>query len=87
MKQGSVIAHTVFSIVQTAFLSQATIDVAKGVDITYRTDVGLFKLSLPRAKSKLKEIVDLQYADNCAVFARSRLSQDQNVTAFWLKKN
>ena len=68
VKQGSVIAPTVFSIFQAAFLSQAKIDVAKGVDITYRTDIGLFKLSLPRTKSKLKEIVELQYADDQSIY-------------------
>ena len=54
VKHGCVIAPTVFSIFQAACLSQAKIDVAKGVDIAYRTDVGLFKLSRPMAKSKLR---------------------------------
>ena len=73
VKQGCVIAPTFFSTFLAAFLSQAKIDLAKGVDITYRTDGGVFKLSSLGAKSKVKTvtIVDLQYADGCAVVVHS----------------
>ena len=68
VKQSCVIAPTLFSI----FLV-AKIDLAKGVDITYRTDGGVFKLSRLGAKSKMKTvtIVDIQYADDSAVVAHS----------------
>ena len=73
VKQGCVIAPTLFSIFLAAFLSHAKIDLAKGVDITYRTGGGVFKLSRLGAKSKVKivTIVDLQYADGCVVVAHS----------------
>ena len=72
VKQGCVIAPTLFSSKFLAtFLSQSKIDLAKGMDITYRTDGGVFKLSHLRAKSKVKTvtIVDLQYVDDCVVVA------------------
>ena len=73
VKQGCVIAPTLFSIFLAAFLSQAKIDLAKGVDITYHTDGGVVKLSRLGAKSKVKTVtnVNLQYADDCAVVAHS----------------
>ena len=40
VKQGCVIAPTLFSIFLAAFISLAAVDQAKGVDIIYRTDGG-----------------------------------------------
>ena len=62
-----------YSIFLAAFLSQAKIDLAKGVDVTYCTNGGMFKLSRLGAKSEVKTvtIVDLQYADDCAVVTHS----------------
>ena len=73
MKQGCVIAPTLLPIFLAAFLSQAKNDLAKGVNITYRTDGGKFKLSHLGAKSKVKTVtvVDLQYTDDCAVVDHS----------------
>ena len=51
VKQGCVIAPTLFSIFLAAFLSQIKINLAKEVDITYHTDGGVFKLSRLGAKS------------------------------------
>ena len=45
VKQGCVIAPTFFSIFLVAFLSQAKIDLPKGVDITYHTDGGVSGLN------------------------------------------
>ena len=70
---GCVIATTLFSIFLAAFLSQAKRDLTEGADITHRADSGVFKLSRLTAKSKVKivTIVDLKYADDCAVVAHS----------------
>ena len=62
VKQGCIIAPTLFSKFLATFLSQANIDLAKGVDIKYRTDGGVFKLSRKHY---------LPYADDCAVVAHS----------------
>ena len=73
VKQGCIIAPTLFSIFLAAFLSQAKIDLTKDVDNTYRTDDGVFKLSHLGAKSKVKivTIVNFQYEEDCAVVAHS----------------
>ena len=67
VKQGCVIAPTLFSIFQAAFISLAAVDQAKGVGIIYRTDGELFNMRRLTAKTKVKatSIVDLQYADDC----------------------
>ena len=70
VKQGCVIAPTLFSIFLAAFLSQAKIDQAKGENITYRTDGGVFKLSHLRAKLKVKTVTIVD-TDDCAVVAHS----------------
>ena len=63
-----------------SFLSQAKIDLAKGVDITYRTAGGVFKLNHFGAKSKVKTvgltIVDLQYMDDCSCCSLSTRSPE-----------
>jgi len=44
-----------------------------GVDLTYRTDTGLFNLQALKAKSKVTNALlrDLMYADDCAIVAHS----------------
>ena len=67
------IAPTLFSIFLAAFISLAAVDQAKGVGIIYRTDGELFNMRRLKAKTKVKatSIVDLQYADDCAIAAHT----------------
>ena len=53
------------------------------MDITYRTDGDVFKLSRLGAKSKVKTvtIVDIQYADDSAVVAHSELDLQNTFNA------
>ena len=71
VKQGCVIAPTLFSIFLAAFISLAAVD--QGVDIIYRTDGELFNMRRLKAKTKVKatSIVDLQYADDCDIAAHT----------------
>ena len=69
VKQGCVVTPTLFSIFLAAFISLAAVDQAKGVGIIYRTDGELFNMRRLKAKTKVEatSIVDLQYADDCAI--------------------
>ena len=86
VKQGCVIAPTLFSISLAAFISlaPAAVDQAKGVGIMYRTDGELFDIRRLRAKTKVKStsIVDLQYADDCAIAAHTEADLQNTLDAF-----
>ena len=62
VKQGCVIAPTLFSIFLAAFISLAAVDQANGVGIIHRTDGELFNMRRLKANTKVKAtcIVDLQ---------------------------
>ena len=62
---------------------QSEIDLAKGVDTTYCTGGGMFKLSRLVTKSKIKTVttVDLQYADGCIVVLHSAADLQNTVDA------
>ena len=84
VKQGCVIAPTLFSIFLAAFISLAAVDQAKGVGIIYRTDGELFNMRRLQAKTKVKatSIVDLQYANNCAIAAHTGADLQNTLDAF-----
>ena len=84
VKQGCVIAPTLFSIFLAAFISLAAVDQAEGVDIIYRTDGELFNMRRLKAKTKVKatSIVDLQYADDCAIAAHTEADLQNTLDAF-----
>ena len=85
VNQGCVIAPTLFSILMVAFISLAAVDQAKGVDIIYRTDGELFNMRRLKAKTKVKatSIVDLQYADDCAIAAYTEADLQNTIDAFF----
>ena len=86
VKQGCVIAPTLFSTFLAAFISlaPAAVGQAKGVGIIYRTDGELFNIRRLRAKTKVKptSIVDLQYADDCAIAAHTGADLQNTLDAF-----
>ena len=43
----------------------------RGLAITYRFDGGLFTIKRFRAKTRVKYLTDLQYADDCGLIAFS----------------
>ena len=84
VKQGCVIAPIPFSIFLAGFISLAAVDQAKGVGIIYRTDGELFHMRRLQAKTKVKatSIVDLQYADECAIAAHTEADLQNTLDAF-----
>ena len=84
VKQGCVIASTLFSIFLAAFIAIAAVDQAKGVDIIYSTDEELFNMRRLKAKTKVTatSIVDLQYADDCAIAAHTEADLQNTLDAF-----
>ena len=73
VKQGCVLAPTLFSLVFSAMLTNAFRDDDVGIDLKYRTDGKLFNLRRLQAKTKVKTdiIRDFLFADDCALNAGS----------------
>jgi exonuclease III len=74
VKQGCVLAPTLFSIMFAMLIRDAFKDVDKaGIFLQYRTDGGVFNLQRFRAKTKVMQAVsrELLFADDCALMAHS----------------
>lgn len=73
VKQGCVLAPTLFTIYLTVTLALIKDQLPSGVDIQYRLDGKLFNLNRLKAKTKVtpKVIHDLQFADDCCVAAHT----------------
>ena len=73
VKQGCVLAPTLFSMVFSAMLTDAFQDCKEGIHIRYRTDGGLYKPKRLQAVTKVKETVirDFLFADDCALNANT----------------
>ena len=72
-KQGCVIAPTLFTFYLCAILFLVRDRLPHGVELDCRLDGRLFNLSRLKAKTKAMKtaVIDLQYADNRAIFAHS----------------
>ena len=84
VKQGCVLAPTLFSIMFSAMLSEAFRDVDDGITIRYRMGGKLLNLQRLLAKSKVKEatVRDLLFADDCALNASSEPEMQQIMNKF-----
>ncbi|KAI8516013.1 hypothetical protein Bbelb_068260 [Branchiostoma belcheri] len=73
VKQGCVLAPTLFSILFAAMLLDAFSSCDRGVYIQFRTDGKLFNLRRLQAKTKVFEAIlrELLFADDCALAAHS----------------
>ena len=73
VKQGCVIVPTLFTIYLCAILFLLRDRLPHGVELDYRFDGRLFNLSRLKAKTKVTKtaVIDLQYADDCAILAHS----------------
>ena len=69
VKQGCVLAPTLFSIFFTIMLRQAKEDLPDDIYIRFRTDGSLFNLRrlLARTKTIVELITELLFADDCAL--------------------
>jgi hypothetical protein len=73
VKQGCVLAPTLFSMVLSATLTDAFQDCTEGIGLKFRTDGSLFNLRRLRAVTKVKETIvrDFLFADDCALNANT----------------
>ena len=84
VKQGCVLAPTLFSLMFSAMLTDAFRDGDVGIDLRYRTDGKLFNLRRLHAKTKVKRdiIGDFLFADDCALIAGSEADMQRSVDKF-----
>jgi len=86
VKQGCVLAPTLFSIVFSAMLKEAFSSPPPGINIRYRTDGGVFNQRRLQAKTKRKEtmVCDLLFADDCALLSHDEAGMQRCVDQFSL---
>ena len=84
VKQGCVLAPTLFSMVFSAMLSDTFHDGDIGVSFRYRTDGSLFNLRRLQAKTKVREDTahDFLFADDCALNARTESDMQESMDLF-----
>ncbi|XP_062834399.1 uncharacterized protein LOC134298378 [Anolis carolinensis] len=84
VKQGCVIAATLFSIFIAMILHLVDGKLPTGVEIFYRTDVKLFNLSRLKAKTKVTttSVIELQYAEDNVVCAHSEEDLQATLNTF-----
>ena len=81
VKQGCVLAPTLFSFLFSTMMLSAFKNTDPGIQISYRTNGGVFNLHHLRAKTKvtLALIRELLYANDCAIVAHSQHDLQQLV--------
>ena len=84
VKQGCVLAPTLFSLMFSAMLTDAFADTDIGIGIRHRMDGSVFNLRKLKAKTKVKTdtINDFLFADDCALNFISADDMQQNVDKF-----
>ena len=84
VKQGCVLAPTLFSIVFSAMLNDAYREGKVGVDFHFRTDGKLFNIQRLQAKSKVTKDTaqDFLFADDCALNAANQFDMQWSMDLF-----
>ena len=88
VKQGCVHASTLFSFLFSMMLLSAFKDSDPGIQITHRTDGGIFNTQRLKAKTKVSKslVRDLLYADDCAIVAHSEDDLQRLTKRIYIKK-
>ena len=89
VKQGCVLAPTLFSIVFSAMLNDVYREGKVGVDFHFRTDGKLFNLRRLQAKSKVTKDTaqDFLFADDCALNAANQFDMQRSMDLFAIACN
>ena len=84
VKQGCVLAPTLFSLMFSAMLTDAFRDTNTGIGIRYRTDGSVFNLRRLQAKTKVltDTINDFLFADDCALNATTEAGMQHSLDKF-----
>ena len=84
VKQGCVLAPTLFSMVFTAMLHDASQDNDDGIQLKYRTDGGVFNLRRLKAKTKVNvaTLRKLLFAEDCALNSNTEAEMQHCVNHF-----
>ena len=84
VKQGCVLAPTLFSLMFSAMLMDAFKDSDVGIKLRYRLDGKLFNLKRLQAKTKtrIESIRDFLFADDCALIASTEADMQHSVNLF-----
>ena len=84
VKQGCVLAPTLFSLMFSAMLTDAFRDMDLGIGIRYRFDGSIFNLRRLQAKTKVSKdfINDLLFADDCALNATTETDMQRSTDTF-----
>ena len=84
VKQGCVLAPTLFSMMFSAMLMSAFRDEEDAISLQYRTDGNLFNLRRLQAKTKVKNtsVRELLFADDCALCASSEDGLQRSMDRF-----
>ena len=84
VKQGCVLAPTLFALFLCAMLEVAQCRLKPSVSILYRTDGGIFNLRRLQAKSRTHQtaVVEFQFADDSAVCAHSEAEMQHIIDVF-----
>ena len=84
VKQGCVLAPTLFSMVFSAMLQDAFKDSHSGINIKYRCDGKLLNIRRMQAVTKVKETIirDLLFADDCALNAPNETEMQHQINRF-----
>ena len=82
VKQGCVLAPTLFSMVFAAMLHEASHDNDDGIQLKYRTHGGVFNLRRLKAKTKVKVAIlsELLFVDDCSLNSNTEVEMQQCVT-------
>ena len=84
VKQGCVLAPTLFSIMFSAMLTDAFRDTDVGIGINYHTDGYVFNLRRLQAKTKVTSdtVNDLLFANDCVLNAASEADMQHSIDKF-----